>query len=183
MFNECKTFITVQSQALPLNFRAYKARILSQPTVHVLIFVFLCCSTMSTFPPGIWDVRVLQDMDGLKCSSKKSDDITLEAFIAVKPAGGEERTFRFALGGSKKLKLSLPVNKVLRGAAFDDMLAEIELVPGDQIRLEKNSVWTTWWDLEDLVSSQDVSIVNRKGEDKADDWVPQEPGVAGRQPQ
>ena len=109
---------------------------------------------MSTFPPGIWDVRVLQDMDGLKCSSKKSDDITLEAFIAVKPAGGEERTFRFALGGSKKLKLSLPVNKVLRGAAFDDMLAEIELVPGDQIRLEKNSVRTIGYH-KNLVSQAD----------------------------
>ena len=83
--------------------------------------------------------------------------LSMEAFMAVRPAGGQEGDFRFALAGPEKLKLSFPINKLLPDPAFDNMVAELELVPGDQIKLEKNSVATTWWDLEDLVGPRMLS--------------------------
>ena len=92
---------------------------------------------MTSFPPQAWSVRVLQDMENIDCSLVDGDNLTMEALVAVRPAGGEEGNFRFTLAGPDMLKLSFPVSKILAGDAFTNMVAEVEMKPGDQIRLEK----------------------------------------------
>ena len=69
------------------------------------------------------------------------------------------------------LKLSFPVSKILPGAAFADMVAEVEMKPGNQIKLGKNTVCTNWWDFEDLITSQDAIVTDGKGQDKGDEFL------------
>ena len=126
---------------------------------------------MTAFPPKQWEIRFLQDMETLVCEPTSENGIFMESYVAVRPAGGAEGNFRFALAGTEKLKLSFPISKVLPGPEFDNMRAELELWPGQQIKLEKNSVATVWWDLEDLVNSQDIAIVDGKGVDKSEEFL------------
>ena len=118
---------------------------------------------MSSFPPQSWTVRFLQDMENIECGLADGENLTMEALVAVRPAGGEEGNFKFALAGPEMLKLAFPVSKMLPGDAFNSMIAEVEMKPGDQIKLAKNSVSTDWWDFEDLVISQDAIITDGKG--------------------
>ena len=69
------------------------------------------------------------------------------------------------------IKLSFPISKVLAGPAFKDMLAEVEMKPGQQIRLNNNSACSTWWDFEDLVSSQDAVVTDGKGRDMGEEFL------------
>ena len=126
---------------------------------------------MSSFPPQTWSVRFLQDMETIQCSQADGENLTMEALVAVRPAGGQEGSFRFALAGPEMLKLVFPINKVLPGPEFESMVAEIEMKPGDQIKISKNSVTTVWWDFEDLVQSQDAVITDGKGRDMGDEFL------------
>ena len=126
---------------------------------------------MSSFPPKSWRVRFLQDMENIDCSLRDGDNVTMEALVAVRPAGGEEGSFKFTLAGPEMLRLTFPLSKILPGDAFADMIAEIEMKPGDQIRLAKNTVATTWWDFEELVTSQDAVVLDSKGQDKGDEFL------------
>ena len=126
---------------------------------------------MSAFPPSKWDVRFLKDMDTLGCTPSENGGLTMEAFMALRPSGGEEGTFKLVLGGTEKLKISLEISRVLPGQAFTNMFADIELWAGEQIKLEKNSVCSDWWDLEEMVSSQDVVVTDGKGKDRGDDFL------------
>ena len=60
----------------------------------------------------------------------------MEAFMALRPSGGEEGNFKLVLGGTEKLEISLEISRVLPGQAFTNMVADIELWAGDQIKLE-----------------------------------------------
>ena len=51
------------------------------------------------------------------------------------------------------------------------MVAKVEMKPGDQIKLAKNSMSTDWWDFEDLVLSQDAVITDGKGRDMGDEFL------------
>ena len=126
---------------------------------------------MSAFPPKRWEVRFLQDMETLQCSQKEGQSLSMEAYVAVKPSGGQEGNFRFTLAGTEKIKLEFAVSRILPDPVFKDMFMEIELAPGDQIKLEKNSACSTWWDVEDLVASQDVVVTNGKGRDMAEEFL------------
>ena len=126
---------------------------------------------MSSFPPATWDVRFLQDMENLECGLSTEDGrLSMEAFVAVRPAGGKEGSFKFVIDGDM-IKLSFPISKVLAGPAFKDMLAEVEMKPGQQIRLNNNSACSTWWDFEDLVSSQDAVVTDGKGRDMGQEFL------------
>ena len=126
---------------------------------------------MSSFPPKSWSVRFLQDMEIIECGLVDGDNLTMEAMVVVRPASGQEGNFRFALAGPEMLKLSFPVSKVLAGSEFDSMVAEVEMKPGDQIKLAKNSISTDWWDFEDLVLSQDAVVTNGSGQDMGDEFL------------
>ena len=59
---------------------------------------------MSAFPPKKWTVRFIRDLDTMECTSLDDTKISMEAFLAVKPASDEEGSFRFVLTGPEKLK-------------------------------------------------------------------------------
>ena len=121
---------------------------------------------MSAFPPNKWNVRHLQDMDNLECTPREDGGLAMAAYIAARPARGEEGNFKMVLGGNKKLKVSFAVSKLLPSNAFD-----VELWSGAEIKFEKNSVCSEWWDMGELVSSQDVVVTDGKGVDKGDAFL------------
>ena len=69
---------------------------------------------MSSFPPKRWDVRFTKDMRTLSCThGPDGPGINMEAFLAVKPASGEEGGFQFALDGPEKITLKFNIQTVL----------------------------------------------------------------------
>ena len=119
---------------------------------------------MSSFPPKRWEVRYLQDMATLEAARTENNSISMEALLAVRPAEGEEGSFRFALAGPEDLRLHFPVSQVLHAEAFKGMHVEAHLNVAEHIVLEKNSSCSKWADITDLVASQDVDIVDEQGE-------------------
>ena len=126
---------------------------------------------MSAFPPKKWTVRFIRDMDTMECTSLDDTKISMEAFLAVKPASGEEGSFRFVLTGPEKLKLRFNIQSVLDSGLFAGMVAEAEINVGDHIQMIKNSVSSKWMDLLELVQSQDMAILDGLGEDAADEFI------------
>ena len=70
--------------------------------------------TMTAFPPKRWDVRFISDFDTLGCSEMAGGGLSMEAFMAIKPATGREGreragiSFRWVIGtlkGNSKLLL------------------------------------------------------------------------------
>ena len=122
---------------------------------------------MSSFPPPNWEVRFLKDMGSLACEVKDSTQPSMAAYLAVKPAGGEEGNFRFVLAGPHKIRLRFEIKNVLPSDLFNNMVAEAELEIGDQVVMERNSVCSAWMDLVELVRSQDVMITDGDDNDIA----------------
>ena len=50
---------------------------------------------MSSFPPKEWRVRYLKDMQHLACEAIEEDEISMAAYMAVRPSEGEEGSYRF----------------------------------------------------------------------------------------
>ena len=126
---------------------------------------------MSSFPPRKWEVRFLRDMDSLSCPEQEGSKINREAFLAIKPSGGEEGSFWLALAGSEAVKLKFNLESVNPCNLFGGMVVEAELNIGDQIKMDKNSVCSQWMDVVALVQSQDITISNGLGEDTADNFL------------
>ena len=126
---------------------------------------------MSSFPPLNWEVRFLKDMGSLACEVKDSAQPSMAAYLAVKPAGGEEGNFRFVLAGPHKIRLRFEIKNVLPSDLFNNMVAEAELEIGDQVVMERNSVCSAWMDLVELVRSQDVMITDGDDNDIADEFL------------
>ena len=97
--------------------------------------------------------------------------ISMEAFLVVKPAAGEEGSFRFVLDGPEKLNLKFNVQSVLPSGIFSDMVAEAELHVGQHIKMQKNSCCSEWMDVAELVRSQDIRISNRLGKDAGEEFL------------
>ena len=116
---------------------------------------------MSSFLPSKWEVRFVKDMHSMSCETTDRSKIHIAAFMALRPAGGEEGCFRFNLQGPSKLKIRFKVTEVLNSPLFENMVAEAELDVGNQIRMEKNSCGSPWVDLVDLVRSHDFLITMR----------------------
>ena len=125
---------------------------------------------MSSFPPKKWEVRYLRDMQTLDCESL-DQGISMSAYMALKPAGGEEGSFRFVLAGPNKLKIRFEVSDVLNNPLFGGMFAEAELAIGDQIRMEKNSAGSAWVDVVELIRSQDYLVTDSDDNDVADEFL------------
>ena len=87
------------------------------------------------------------------------------SYMAVKPSEGEEGTFRFALHGPDAIKLKFAVNKVLPSGLFTNMFVEAEMVVGDHIKLDNNTVCSDWLDVVELVKAQDVLVINDNDDD------------------
>lgn len=115
-------------------------------------------------------------MDTLTCSSASAFGsgglgISMEAFLAVKPAAGEEGSFRFVLDGPEKLNLKFNVQSVMPSGVFGGMVAEAELHVGQHIKMQKNSCCSEWMDVAELVRSQDIRISNGLGEDAGEEFL------------
>ena len=126
---------------------------------------------MSSFPPKQWAVRYLRDMDAMECTAREDKGISMEAFLAVKPAGGQEGSFRFALSGPEKVKLGFDIENVLPSGLFAGMAAVAKVVIADHLQLMKNSVCTKWMDVLELVRSQDIQILDGLGEDVSEEFI------------
>ena len=126
---------------------------------------------MSSFPPKRWEVRFLKDMASLTCEAPGPGELGLAAYLAVKPAGIEEGNFRFALAGPDKLKLRFKITDVINSRLFEGMFAEAELSVGDQIQFEKNTVCSDWFDIVELVNSQDYMITDNDDNDVSEDFL------------
>ena len=120
---------------------------------------------MSSFPPSKWDVRPLKDMESMEAGARENENISMEAFLAVKPAEGEEGAFRFALAGTDSIRLRFRVQDLLPDFIFDGMFIQAEMTIGQQVILEKNSVCSKWMDIVELINSQDVEVVDQTGAD------------------
>ena len=113
---------------------------------------------MSSFPPKQWAVRYLCDMDQLECTASDNTGISMEAFLAVKLAGGEEGSFRFTLGCAEKIKLRFHIEAVLPSRLF-------------AVKLMKNSVCTEWMDVAELVQSQDMIVRDGLGDKVSEEFL------------
>ena len=127
---------------------------------------------MSSFPPQRWDVRFTKDMRTLSCSyGSEGPSINMEAFLAVKPASGEEGGFRFVLDGPDKITLRFNIQSILPSGLFSGMVAETEVLVGEHIQMKLNSTCSEWMDVADLVRSQDLQIYDGLGEDAGDEFL------------
>ena len=131
---------------------------------------------MTSFPPKRWDVRFTKDIDTLTCSSASAFGsgglgISMEAFLVVKPAAGEEGSFRFLLDGPEKLNIKFNVQSVLPSGLFSRKVAEADLHVGQHIKMQKNSCCSEWIDVAELVCSQDICISNGLGEDAGEEFL------------
>ena len=126
---------------------------------------------MSSFPPKRWNVRYLKDMASLSCEPSDDNEVSMEAFMAVRPSSGQEGNFRFTLAGPSKLPIQFDVSDLLKSDLFRDMTVEAELDIAYNIRMELNSVCSEWVDIVELVRSQDISIVGKKREDRVDEFL------------
>ena len=78
---------------------------------------------MLSFPSRKWEVRFLQDMNSMACSDPdRENEIKMEAFMAIKPSGGQEGSFRFVLSGNKPVKLRFNVESVIPNKLFGGMV-------------------------------------------------------------
>ena len=127
---------------------------------------------MSSFPPKRWDVRFTTDMNTLTTAFRSGSlNIRMEAFLAVRPASGEEGSFRFVLDGPEKISLKFNIQAVLPSGLFSGMVAEAELHVREYIKMQKNSCCSEWMDVAELVKSQEIRVSNGLGEDIGEDFL------------
>ena len=88
---------------------------------------------MPRFPPDKWEVRYLKDLDNLSFDPPDDEEIHIAALLAVRPAAGEEGSFRFTLAGSNHLNMLVPVTSILEDEAFNQMFIEAQLHLGSQV--------------------------------------------------
>ena len=126
---------------------------------------------MSSFPPKRWQVRYLKDMASLTCEPSEDNEVSMEAYMAIRPAGGQEGNFRFELAGPNKIPLQFDVSDVMESNLFNGMTVEAELDLANHIKMELNSVCSEWMDIVELVRLQDIAIIGSKREDKMEEFL------------
>ena len=89
---------------------------------------------MSSFPPDRWEVRFLQDMETMEGTAHDDKLVSMEALLAIRPAEGEEGSFRFTLAGTEHIKLRINVEEILTDPAFKDTFLELQMELGTQVQ-------------------------------------------------
>ena len=79
---------------------------------------------MTAFPPKRWDVQFMSNFNTLGCAEMVGGGLSMEAFLAVRPATGREGSFWLVLTDPEKIKLRFNVNAVLPSGLFAGMVAE-----------------------------------------------------------
>jgi len=125
---------------------------------------------MEGFPPANWDVRHLADMDSIEGASRPDKGV-MQALLAVAPAENQEGAFKFLLSGAMLVQLHLGVRRLLPQPEFKDFYFDMELELGTQISIAKNCTTTRWLDIRELVESQDMDVLDSKGEIVTDQFL------------
>jgi hypothetical protein len=81
------------------------------------------------------------------------------------------------LGGTEHLNVRVPATNILPIPEMEPFEFSGQFKPGTQVSLQKNSSCSAWLDLVDLVSSQDVEVLDRAGEDATDSFLNAMAGV------
>jgi len=58
----------------------------------------------------------------------------MEALMAVRPAGGEEGSYRFTLAGAEHVKLQIHVYEVLKHEPFKNVYLDLQMELGTQVK-------------------------------------------------
>jgi hypothetical protein len=85
-------------------------------------------------------------------------------FSLPRPADGQEGHFRLVLSGSSHVHVRAKVYEVLPIKELAGIELREQFLPGHQIQLQKNSICSTWVDVEDLVKAQDVDAFDADGD-------------------
>ena len=149
----------------------FSAAKIAQNTLQLDLKKYSFVSDMSSFPTKRWQVRYLKDMASLTCESLEDNEVSMEAYMAIRPAGGQEGNFRFELAGPNKIPLQFDVSDVMESNLFNGMTVEAELDLADHIKMELNSVCSEWMDIVELVRLQDIAIIGSKREDKMEEFL------------
>ena len=88
---------------------------------------------MSSFPPKNWRVRHLEDMASISFEALEDATVRLDALLAIRPAGGEEGSYRFTLSGSKHVEPLIPLELVLDDPSFKGLFIDPQLELGTQV--------------------------------------------------
>jgi len=127
-------------------------------------------SKMTHFPPASWDIRHLADMDSIE-GTRHPDKGVLQTLLAVAPAENQEGAFKFLLSGQKPVNLRFPARRLIDQQEFKDFYFDMELELGTQISIAKNCTTTRWLDIIELVESQDMDVLDSKGEIVTDQFL------------
>jgi len=90
---------------------------------------------MVSYPPTMWEVRSLEDMDNMEGSPQTDSDFSFQVFLAVPPAEGKEGSFKFELTGRDHLMMEVPVSSILKDERFRGLAIHTQLQLGNQVNL------------------------------------------------
>jgi hypothetical protein len=88
-----------------------------------------------------------------------------------RPAEGKEGQFRLALGGSEHVSVRIKAIDILPIPEMEPFEITGQFRPGTQIALQSNSTCSGWFDLADLIASQDLDVVDQDGNDAHDEFL------------
>jgi hypothetical protein len=91
--------------------------------------------------------------------------------IAFRPADGKEGQFRILLGSTDPLAVKLHAINILPIPEMEGYEIAGQFKPGTQIVLQNNSACLGWFDLADLVASQDLDVSRAGQEDASEDFL------------
>jgi hypothetical protein len=97
--------------------------------------------------------------------SFKSYLTVLALLTTSRPADGKEGQFRFVLGGTEAVAVRIQATDILPIPEMEPFTIVGQFKPGIHIALQQNSTCSGWFDVADLVASQDLEVVVGDGED------------------
>jgi hypothetical protein len=119
---------------------------------------------MTSFPPDVWDCRVLADFHNYVLAAPTASKLRMAALLAASPAGGMEGSFRFALASSEHVAIRAAIKDVIPIPEFAGMVLSGQFLPGHQITINTNSTCSPWVDVEELIKAQDIDIYGPDGQ-------------------
>ena len=87
---------------------------------------------METFPPNSWDVRHMEDFEGITVPAPAGSKFHMQALLVGKLSHGRERQFKFLVLGQEDMTFRVKVGDVINDHTFDDMT------------VDASSSWVQW---------------------------------------
>jgi len=112
------------------------------------------------YPPP-WDVLPEADFD--LAVPRDPGHLGVELMAQVRMTGRIQDHFRLVIGGDQLLEFNIPLSSCFTFADAPRWVFAFSTWPRDII-IRRNTSSSTWLDMRDLVSSNDVQILNETGE-------------------